>query len=256
MAGLPQVLVTRPREDAERWVAQLQARGVPAQALPLIDIAPVLDAQALASIWQRLPGYAAVMFVSGNAVAHFFAAEGPGWPQGLRCLAPGPGTARAVLARGVPPALIDAPPVQAGQFDSEALWEVVGRRPWTQARVLIVRGQGGGDAPSAGRDWMTEQLQRAGAEVDRVAVYRRMAPHFDAQQRQRMVAAQTDGSLWLFSSSEAIGHLPADLQWHHARALATHPRIAQAAGQAGFAQVLQARPTVDDVVASIKSAAS
>jgi uroporphyrinogen-III synthase len=35
--------------------------------------------------------------------------------------------------------------------------------------------------------------------------------------------------------------------------VATHPRIAQAARDAGFGAVLEARPTLDDVVASIES---
>lgn len=251
-AGAP-VLVTRPREDADRWVAQLQAQGLAAEALPLIDIAPLLSQDRLAGLWQGLAHHAALMFVSGNAVAHFFAGGPRPWPPGLRCLAPGPGTAHALRARGVPGPLIDAPSADAAQFDSEALWQVVGERPWQGRRVLIVRGEGGADAPSAGRDWLAARLRAAGAQVEAVAVYRRQAPVFDAAQRARMAAAQADGSVWLLSSSEALRHLPPGLQWGHARALATHPRIAEAAVGAGFGQVLQSRPALADVVASIKS---
>jgi uroporphyrinogen-III synthase len=68
-----------------------------------------------------------------------------------------------------------------------------------------------------------------------------------------MRRASTDGSIWLFSSSEAIAHLPIGLDWGQARALATHPRIAQAAREAGFGQVLQSRPALPEVLASIKS---
>ena len=46
--------------------------------------------------------------------------------------------------------------------------------------------------------------------------------------------------------------LPAQ-DWGRARAVATHPRIAQAARQAGFAVVCESRPTLDEVVASIES---
>ncbi len=79
MSALPTVLVTRPAADAARWVEQLRARGLAAQALPLIDIAPVLAPPDLLACWQRLPQYAALVFVSGNAVDHFFdgAAHGP-----------------------------------------------------------------------------------------------------------------------------------------------------------------------------------
>ena len=37
------------------------------------------------------------------------------------------------------------------------------------------------------------------------------------------------------------------------RALATHPRIAQAARDAGFSVVSESRPGMDDLVASIES---
>jgi uroporphyrinogen-III synthase len=65
-----------------------------------------------------------------------------------------------------------------------------------------------------------------------------------------------DGSIWLFSSSEAVANLVASLpgqSFGQARAVATHPRIAQAAREAGFGCVLKTRPTLDDVVASIES---
>jgi uroporphyrinogen-III synthase len=42
--------------------------------------------------------------------------------------------------------------------------------------------------------------------------------------------------------------------WAQARALATHPRIAQAVRALGFASVRESRPAFDDVLASIESA--
>jgi uroporphyrinogen-III synthase len=101
---------------------------------------------------------------------------------------------------------------------------------------------------------LVEQLEQAGAAVEAVAVYERRAPEFSPAQLERMHRACGDGSIWLFSSSEAIAHLPAGLDWRQARALATHPRIAQAAQQAGFARVIQSRPALPEVLASIKSA--
>jgi uroporphyrinogen-III synthase len=62
--------------------------------------------------------------------------------------------------------------------------------------------------------------------------------------------------VWLFSSSEAVANLRAllpDQSWQQARAVATHPRIAQAARDAGFAVVCESRPALADVVASIES---
>ncbi|MEI7783954.1 MAG: uroporphyrinogen-III synthase [Betaproteobacteria bacterium] len=247
------VLVTRPLADAQRWVAHLQAAGLPALAMPLLEIAPLLPPSEMAAWWQRLPQYAALMFVSGNAVEYFFAGGSGPWPSGLRCLAPGPGTGARLRSLGVAAALIDEPAPDAVQFDSEALWQVIGQRPWAGQQVLLVRGNTAHGDGAAGRNWLAEQLERAGASVASVAVYERRAPQFSRQQHQRIVDASQDGSLWLFSSSEAISHLPAGLDWRAARALATHPRIAQAARMAGFAEVIQSRPALPEVLASIKS---
>lgn len=247
------VLVTRPLDDARRWVRQLRQQGLQAEALPLIAIEPLRSPAELDSLWQGLDAFDALMFVSSNAVVHFWGDRPRSWPAQLRGLAPGPGTARALVQQGVPAALVDTPPEDAAQFDSEALWQVVGHRSWQGRRVLIVRGQADSAAASPGRDWLAGWLLAAGAEVELVPVYRRAAPRFDDAQLGRIRAAQSDGSLWLFSSSEALRHLPAGLCWEGARALATHGRIAQSLREAGFGWVGETRPTLADVVGSIKS---
>jgi uroporphyrinogen-III synthase len=263
------VIVTRPAPDAQRWVAQLQQRGIRAEALPLIEIASVGDLTAARAAWTHLDHYAAVMFVSGNAVEHFFAARRSGVKpkthdlasfKSVRFMAPGPGTAQVLAAQGVPPAQIDTPPADAAQFDSEALWQVIGQRDWAGQRVLIVRGQSGGhgaldaaaDVVAPGREWLARQFENAGAAVDFVVVYERRAPRFKAAQLQRIAASQRDGSVWLFSSSEALAHLPQGTDWSQARAIATHSRIALAAEAAGWGVVIESRPALDDIVASIE----
>lgn len=259
------VIVTRPARDAAHWVAQLQAAGFDALALPLIDIAPAPDQQAVAHAWHRLEGCIAAMFVSGNAAEHFMAARPPAvsvlvQPGGVRAWAPGPGTRKALIDSGVPASLVDSPAHDAPQFDSEALWALVRTQPQAGARVLIVRG---GDAASAGiagkgRDWFASQLQSAGCDVDFVVAYARQAPRFDGAQLALARQAASDGSVWLFSSSEAIANLAQALpgqDWAQARAITTHPRIASAARDAGFAVVCESRPALGDVVASIESVA-
>ena len=69
------VIVTRPLREAQRWVQDLTASGLQAQALPLIKVGPVDDTTAVVQAWQRLADYVGVMFVSGNAVEHFFASK-------------------------------------------------------------------------------------------------------------------------------------------------------------------------------------
>lgn len=252
------VIVTRPQREAQDWVQALRQAGHEALALPLISIAPAPDAAALQQAWRQLGGYLGLMFVSANAVDGFFAARPADAPWPAQAWATGPGTVNALLRAGVPASQITAPPADAAQFDSEALWQQVAGRINPGVGVLIVRGADAaeGSSQGAGRDWFARQVAAAGGTVDFVASYQRCRPQLDAAQLQLARAAAGDGSVWLFSSSEAVHNLQASLpqqDWGAARAVATHARIAQAARAAGFAVVHESRPALADVRASIES---
>ena len=250
------VLVTRPAGQAGEWVEGLRAAGLDAVALPLIGIGPPEDLAAVREAWARLPGHAMAMFVSPNAAEHFFAARpaGAAWPAGVVAASPGPGTTATLKHLGVPAAAIAEPAADAPQFDSEALWAVVGpSRSWTGAEVLIVRG-------TSGRDWFASQLAGQGARVAYVAAYQRGAPVLDEPSKQALAEALADPAahLWFFSSSEAIDHLDALApggDWRSARAVATHPRIAERARRLGIGEVTEARPAMPAVVGCIQSLA-
>ena len=250
------VIVTRPRREALQWVQALVLRGWMAEALPLIAIAPVQDPQPVQAAWHELPRCMAVMFVSANAVEHFFAARPAqvAW-GGARAWATGPGTAQALQAAGVAPADIDAPSVGAPQFDSEALWQIVGQMDLPGRLVLIVRGAD--DAGhTAGRPWLAERLLAAGAAVREVAAYQRSAPRWGPAEQAHALAGAQDGAIWLFSSSDALRHLAALLpgtDWQAACAVATHARVAEAARSLGFGRVVVAQPNLETVAASIES---
>jgi uroporphyrinogen-III synthase len=266
------IIVTRVQPQAQQWVAQLQELGFDALALPLIEVRAVSDTAPLQAAWHDLPKFAAVMFVSRAAVDFFFIENSA---QALikkgrdaintRFWSTGPGTAQALLRHGLAAAQIDSPPEQAGQFDSEALWAQVQAQIKPGDRVLIVRGDSEGDdalagtmRPGVGRDWLADRLSHAGAQVQFVVAYRRGPPVWGAAEQAVARRGATDGALWLLSSSEAVAHLKDLLpgqDWVAAQALATHPRIAEAARQQGFGQVAVTRPTLVDVVASIKSIA-
>ena len=250
------VIVTRPAAQAADWVRRLEAEQIDAVALPLIGVAPAGDAAAVEAAWATLATQRLVVFVSPNAVEHFFAVRPAGmrWPTGVLAGSPGPGTTRALLDLSVPAAQTVAPAADAAQFDSESLWRQLTAQDWQGACVLIVRGDGG-------RDWLGQTLRGRGAQVTHVAVYRREAPMFDAAQHARLAAAlhEPAAHLWYFSSSEAIDHLERlsapfePLRWAEARALATHPRIAERARQLGIARVTECRPPLEAVVACIQS---
>jgi uroporphyrinogen-III synthase len=247
------VLVTRPAVQAAEWVAQLEAQGIAAAALPLIGIQPPQDLGAVTAAWATLATRTLVIFVSPNAADRFFALRPRGlpWPAGVTAASPGPGTTHRLLALGVPPASIVEPAADAPQFDSQALWAQLATRDWHGAQVLIVRGEGG-------REWLADTLAAQGARVGFVAAYRRAAPVLDEARHMLLHDAivHPHRHVWFFSSSEAIDHLVAlapAARWHDARALTTHPRIAERARGSGFGTVHTCRPTLDAVVGCIQS---
>ncbi|CAA9392160.1 MAG: Uroporphyrinogen-III synthase [uncultured Ramlibacter sp.] len=250
------VVLTRPEHDAACWSEALQARGHDTLLLPLIAIASAPDPLPLHRAWARLGDFAAVMFVSANAVRQFKAAEpARSWPVRTRAWATGPGTAAALQAAGVPKDLIDSPASEAVQMDSEALWAVVSTRIVPGDRVLIVRGVDADGHPS-GRDWLAQQLHDAGASVEKVAAYQRSMPVWSIGQLAHARRAASDGSVWVFSSSEALDNLRSLLpgvEWSRARAIATHPRIARAAEDTGFGVVWLSRPDLEAVAAVLES---
>jgi uroporphyrinogen-III synthase len=249
----PRLIVTRPVEQAVPWVHALQALGCDAVALPLIRISALAELSPLRHAWQGLDAHALVMFVSANAVQHFFAAQAAGcrtWPNATLAASTGPGTTAALLAAGVPAAAVVQPAADAPSLDSEALWAQLRHYPWAGRSALVVRGEDG-------RDWLADALRAQGASVSYLAAYRRGAPTPDAaaQTVLAQALAAPQAHVWLFSSSEAVGHLLAwqrvahvAAHWAHSQAYATHPRIAQVARDAGFGSV-QLLPATPEAVA-------
>jgi uroporphyrinogen-III synthase len=255
VTSFPRVLVTRPAAQAAEWVRLLQGHGLEATALPLIGIEPPADAAAVVAAWSQLASLQCVVFVSPNAAEQFFALRPAGavWPDALQAASPGPGTTETLRRLGVPAERITAPADDAPQFDSESLWLPLALRNWQGAQVLVVRGE-------AGRDWLADRFRQQGASVRFLTGYRRVAPRLDSPAVAVLEAAlrAPQSHLWFFSSSEAVGHLVrlrTGALWSESRAVATHPRIAQAARSAGFGQVRTCRPEPSSVVACIQSPA-
>ena len=249
----PTLIVTRPRQQCAAWLARLQALGTPAVALPLIEILPAVDAAPVQAAWAALGAVDLAVFVSPNAVEQFFAhadahAAVQAWPARTLAACVGPGSAQALAARGVPAGQIVQPSADAASLDSEHLWaELSPRRDWAGARVMLLRGDGG-------REWLAERLAEAGAQVEAVTVYHRSGPRFTAGEQQLLaqVLAAPGGYAWLFSSAEAVGHL-ADRGMSGHRAIATHPRIADAVRAAGFSPVVLARPAPEAVTQALRA---
>lgn len=255
------LIVTRPLEQAQSWLAELSAAGVEADALPLMSIGPAQDPAAVEAARAGLAHWDGLVFVSPNAVSHFFGPQPTPWPQTTWAAAPGPGTAQALMERGVPPSRILQPPADAAQFDSESLWPVMAEHAWSGRSVLIVRGEGG-------REWLGERLKEAGARVQTLSAYRRQAPQLTASQQALLQQSlqRPQDIVWLFSSSEAVAHLPVlaegllgsrEAVGHWASnvlALATHPRIQAEVQRLGFVRAALCRPDLSSVVGAYNRA--
>lgn len=253
------LLLTRPEAQADDWSRRMAAVGVATVSLPLIDIAATDDPLPARQAWCELASTDLAMFVSPNAVRHFFDQRPPAasWPARTWAATVGPGSAQALLALGVPAERIVQPPPGSESLDSEHLWPELRRvfasawggegDAWTGRRALLVRGDGG-------REWLGDRLRECGLRVDAVSVYRRACPRLDETARAllRAALAQPASHVWLFSSSEAIGHLEALEQgtrasgvppdWGAVRAVATHERIAARAQALGVGHVVLVRP--------------
>ncbi len=244
------LVLTRVGVDTDELNAcerALSAAGVELQRFALIHILPPADATPARRCLQRLRDYALALPVSPSAVRGAFALLDARWPASCAVGVVGPGSAAAVRAAlaaqgagaDAMPALLQAP---AQQAESEGLWPLLQAwRPqgWRGARVLLLRG-------GAGREWLSQRLREAGATVDVVDVYRRVAPAADAATVQRLRRQLAADATWLFSAAEAVRNLlellraaglDAGPALHGHAALATHARIAEAARAAGFGRV-------------------
>ena len=252
------VVVTRPIGQSAALLARLAADGFDTLEFPLIDIAPVSDDALLRAALDELYGprkYALVVFVSPNAVDYAFGKLGAAWPVDVPVGVVGPGSVAALARQGVAPPGYRVISPSAGhpdpRFDSEALYVAIEahfgaeeRGGLEGKRVLIVRGDGG-------REWLAERLTEAGATVEKVAAYRRIVPEPSMQKWERihaLLAEVSDGAhAWLLTSSEGVRnleelareHLSHDetAQLKRAPLVTPHPRIAEAARQAGFDRI-------------------
>ncbi|MCL2657493.1 MAG: uroporphyrinogen-III synthase [Betaproteobacteria bacterium] len=224
------ILVTRPARQAAALSAAIEAAGGEALNLPLIEIEPVEDQEGFRALAAELDAFVYAFFVSANAVEHGLACVRAfrAWPPGPQVATVGPGSAKALHEAGF--AKVLAP---AERFDSEgvlALPEFAPARIAGQG-VLILRGDGG-------RELLADELRARGARVCCVTCYRRTFPPLDIPVLQRADALT-------LSSSEAVRHLAAGLREQGLNAFwdkpvfVPHIRIAVAASDAGFTQVIE-----------------
>ncbi|HSD97879.1 MAG TPA: uroporphyrinogen-III synthase [Sulfuricaulis sp.] len=164
------VLVTRPRDQAEKLALLIEGEGGEAIRFPVIEIAEPKDTQTLLSVIGRLDQFGLAIFISPNAVSramNLILVHRGGWPRNVRIACVGRGSARELEHFGIENVI-----VPAGRFDSEALLALPELQRVTGNKIVIFRGEGG-------RELLGDTLKARGADIEYAECYRRARPHVD-----------------------------------------------------------------------------
>lgn len=227
------VLVTRPREQQDRFCERLDVLGFTPVAFPCLATTPVRVALSR----ERIAAHALALFTSANAVRHAVAALPLPWPLPVEAI--GPATAEALGAHGQ---VVARPPVPP--YTSEAwLGDLARRRPI--APVMIVTGLDG-------RRTLVEGLAQLSLPCTELSVYRRELPNVTAADRRRVfvdtppdiLATTSDAGLRNLLQLAGKTHIPRLLSLPM---IVNSRRAALVARDAGFhGAVLVADPPGDD----------
>lgn len=222
LAGL-KILVTRPRDQASGLAQAIEKAGGIPLLFPLLEIAPVKDAQTLHEQLMRLADASLAVFISPNAVQYGMEAileVQDRLPSRLKVATVGQGSAQALRELGVKDVI-----VPEERFDSEGLlMKLQNVDGW---RVMIFRGEGG-------RELLGDTLKARGAEVEYVTCYHRSKPQQD-------VRGLLNAQAITVTSSEALVHLSqmlaTEVGLRDIPLFVSHPRIAELARKLGWSQV-------------------
>jgi uroporphyrinogen III methyltransferase/synthase len=237
------VVVTRARAQASRLAATLRGLGAEVVELPAIRIEARLDGPEVRQTAAAITEYSLVCLTSPNGVRLLFEAlAGAGLDAralaGATVAAIGPGTARALAARGI---VADVVPER---FVAEALVEALSEVEVDGRRVLVARA-------AEARDVLPDALRERGAEVDVVALYETVREEPDAA----AVEAAQAADYVTFTSSSTVTNLTEALGERFpaaARVVSIGPVTSDAARAAGLSVDVEAeRHDVEGLLAAL-----
>ncbi|GAB1255659.1 uroporphyrinogen-III synthase [Aurantivibrio plasticivorans] len=239
-----QIIVTRPRQQAETWAAQLSSLGAQALVSPVLEICPLHDETAKQRIKQTIldiDQYQKIIFVSQNAVSYGFDWMDQYWPQfplGVSYFAVGEATARLAREKG-----LDV--TEAGvAMNSEALLALKELTNVEQQKILIMRGVGG-------RTHLADELSKRGAKVEYCELYQRHRPSTVLEDFKRSVElVEKDRLVLSVHSGESLENLNEVLKcqthsFYDTPLLVPGARVAKVASDLGFSQVIVAMNATD-----------
>lgn len=195
------VMLTRAREQAGEFAAELEAYGARVVACPTIEIVPPESYAQLDEAIDNLFGYDWLVLTSTNAVEHFLArlraaVKDVSELDGLRVCAIGEATAERLVAAQVHVDVVPEKSRAEGVF--EALEDYLGGREHFEGLNFLM------PRAAVARDFLPRALEAAGARVDVVTAYRTVRP--ETTDRARVEALLVGGAVDVvtFTSSSTV----------------------------------------------------
>ena len=239
------VLITRPTADSAVLAALLAEQQIYSSSLPLLEIQALPETPAQRSLLLNLDQYCAVIVVSKPAAILGIERVDQYWPQPLvdqHWFSVGAGTGRILQDYGLPTSWPDV------GDDSEALLALpkfIETISTDDARVLVMRAD-------VGRNFLAEQLQQRGVQVEFLPLYCRSLPGYPSDTLiTRIQQEQLNGLV--VSSEQGLRHLIelAGDAWPQLASLALFvpsPRVAQIAQELGAQRVIDCQGASNQAV--------
>ena len=231
------VILMRPGAANVRLAQALEHEGISSWQWPAFRITLPDDQGPVSERLAHLEDFDMVVLASPAAVAavaHWVRQ----WPPHITLATVGEGTARVIRAAWGDDIRILFPKGEAEHSGSEALFALM-KKGKIPSRVLIARGQ-------TGREWLSEQLNALGADVEKLAAYVRVPLELEPEQVEQLQQAVAGPSPIVYvTSSDAVATLlhairpvPQARDWFvRGIAVTIHPRCAERLREAGFTHV-------------------
>src|SRR5688500_5876861 len=217
------VLITRAREQAAEFAAELESYGARVVACPTIEIVPPASYAQLDEAIDNLFGYDWLVLTSANAVEHFLArleASGKDVEEldGLRVCAIGEATAGRLVASQVHVDLVPEKARAEGVFKALEAY-LGGREQFEGLNFLLPRA-------AVARDFLPGALEAAGARVDVVEAYRTVRPETTDRARAEALLVGGGVDCVTFTSSSTVHNFAQLFDTRDLRPLLTGVRVA------------------------------
>lgn len=163
------ILICRPQPEADRLASRFCDAGADARVMPLIAREPLPEDPATRTLILNLDEFAHVIAVSPYAAALLLDWLDEWWPQtptDIHWYGVGAGTATVLSNYG-----LETRQPETGHT-SEDLLQLPELATLEHEKVLVVRGQ-------EGRELIPQTLERRGARVTVLPLYRRFCPDYD-----------------------------------------------------------------------------